>query len=227
MAEASLDGWKPLAEVSSAEGVPERTLYNWVKARRLAARKVDGVTLVDPAAVRALVAARAAAKAPAGAGNAAGGGNSMATGTPRGAENDGALAARLFTAFDKGSAPAELVQSEALPPATVLTYWRQWKELREAGGGDRPTLAQRVEALEQRLQGQVQALEDATWGGVITGEVSSLKRTVADVVEHLRAMPLPRREAFTCPCGASGSIATHIRCTNCGRDRTWGFFPPN
>ncbi len=226
MAEASPDGWKPLAEVSASEGVPERTLYNWIKARRLAARKVDGVTLLDPTAVRALAMARTAAKSPASAGNAAGGGTGMATGTPRAGEGDGALAARLFAAFDGGAAPADLVQSEALPPATVLTFWRQWKELREAGGHDRQTLAQKVDALEQQLRVLGKTLEESTWGGVITGEVAFLKEKVAGLVQRLDATPLPRREAFVCfGCGSAGFVETPIRCTSCGHESAWGFRP--
>jgi ribosomal protein L37E len=30
---------------------------------------------------------------------------------------------------------------------------------------------------------------------------------------------------FKCHCGASGFVALHIKCTKCGRESWWGWFP--
>jgi hypothetical protein len=154
----------PFAEVSASEHVPVKTLYNWREAGRLKSRTENGVAVVDPVAVRALVAARNAARGGASAGNTAGNGNPTASGTAHTPDPDGALAAKVFEAFDQGTSPADLVQAERLVPATVMKLWREWKEMKEAGGGDRKTLAQRVEDLERATQAIARTLAEGAWG---------------------------------------------------------------
>ena len=44
--------------------------------------------------------------------------------------------------------------------------------------------------------------------------------------EGFKSTPaLNLKNRFTCDCGATGLVALHIRCTNCGRETWWGWFP--
>jgi hypothetical protein len=65
--------------------------------------------------------------------------------------SDGALASRLFAAFEEGRTPADLVVAEQLPPGLVKGLWLQYQDLRGAAG-DRKTLVQRIEALEEAVR---------------------------------------------------------------------------
>ncbi len=214
----------PIPEASQTSGVPKRTIYRWVGSGRLKARTLDGIQVVSLEAVRALAAARDAngesGNAVPRAGTSAGGG------TVAPSVQDGALASRVFAAFDSGKMPAEVVREMELPPRVVLDLWKQHAELRDVSRPGRPSVGDRVAELERRLDELWQAFDEQTFGRMIAEEVRSLRAGLDAVRQETSTMPAPPRGAFTCDgCGAVGWVATHVRCTACGRNTTWGFHP--
>jgi len=219
---------RQIHEASRETGVPKRTIYRWVESGRLKSRTVDGQQVVSLEAVRALAAARDAGADFGGAvpraGNGAGNGTGTALATP--SANDGALAARVFTAFDSGKMPAEVVREMELPPRVVLDLWKQHGDLREVSQPGRPTVADRVGALEGSLNGLAMRFDEATFAGMIGDEVRSLRAGFEEVRQVLATLPVPLRGSFKCTsCGSAGWVASQVRCTACGRDSTWGFHP--
>ena len=56
--------WLPVPNAADAAGVPVRSLYRWIKRKRVPTRQQDGVTVVQVADVRAYAARRAALEPP-------------------------------------------------------------------------------------------------------------------------------------------------------------------
>ena len=72
----------------------------------------------------------------------------------------------------------------------------------------------------ESLEGKIHQLESR----VEILEVISAK--IEDVETRLDGTPaLDLRQRFKCDCGASGFVALHARCTKCGEESWWGWFP--
>ncbi len=214
----------PIIEASRSSGVPKRTIYRWVGSGRLKARTADGVQVVSLEAVRALAAARDANGEPGSAVPRAG--TSAGAGTAAPSAQDGPLAARVFAAFDAGKMPDEVVRDLELPPRVVLELWRQHAELRDVSRPGRPGVGDRVAEVERRLEELGAAFDEQTFGRMLPDEIRSIHAALNELNETVAALPIPTRGVFTCDgCGAVGWVATHARCTACGRNTTWGFHP--
>ena len=215
------DGWKSIPEAAAEAGLPERTLYNWQKSKRLETKTIDGAVLVNPEAVRALAAARAAGGASNLAGNPAG----MGVGGSNGArEGDGEVAARVFEAFDAGESPSDLVRRLKMNPGTVALLFKQYEDLRGLGS-KKNSMTDRLAALDKRIDLLTLELQANTADGGLPSTVAKLQADLAAIVEVLKGLPIPARGAFKCGCGSSGWVAAHVRCTACGKNSVWGFHP--
>jgi hypothetical protein len=213
--------WAQVADATAALGLAPRSVYRWVKAGTLPSRKQGGVLLIDMAALRGLAMSRQrAGTVPGIAGNVA---NGKVAG--RGVvEADGDLAARLFEAFERGEAPADLVRSERIPPALALATWKQFRDLREAGGGGRPTFGDRLAALSAEVAAFGAVF--AEFKSVVEGEFAHLAGRVRAVECQKAELPLPpNRTDFACQCGARGFFVVPLRCSCCGREQQSGFHP--
>ncbi len=77
-------------------------------------------------------------------------------------------------------------------------------------------IQQKLVSVESEIRGletRVKALE-------------ALGSHLEDVEDRLNATPaVGLGHRFTYNCGASGFVALHIRCTKCGRETWWGWFP--
>lgn len=213
-----------IPEASQSSGVPKRTIYRWIGSGKLKARSSEGVQVVSIEAVRALAAARVATDDPRSAVPRPG--TSVGTGTAAPSAHDGALAARVFAAFEGGKMPDEVVRDLELPPRLVLELWKQHAELRDVSRPGRPSVGDRVAKLEQDLSDLLRAFDEQTFGRMLADEVRSLRSGLDALKEAMASLPLAPRHEFTCPsCSATDWLATHVRCTACGRDTTLGFHP--
>jgi len=240
MTDPTEDPKLPVAAAAREVGLPERSLFRAVEKGRIPSTKRDGVTVVSLAEVRAWAAAREAARealpsppvTPAAAvqalpnaaampGSLPSAHGSVAGVSGRGSPAptlDGDLASTLFAAFEGGETPVDLVQRLRLSPQLVLAAHGQFTQLKTAGT---PSLAQaRLDQVQTTLE-------------VLMAEVNSLMTTVGQLTyDHstlaakLAATPVPPRGEFRCGCGVNGWVASHVRCTACGKDAVWGFHPP-
>jgi hypothetical protein len=123
----------------------------------------------------------------------------------------------------QGKKPKELVEL-GFPKRVVTRVHRQLKEEKpvsqsrtQTGGAEEITPVQpRPGFLEdkfQRLESRVEILETISAG-------------LQDIEARLDGTPaLGLRQRFKCDCGASGLVALHVRCTKCGRESYWGWWP--
>jgi hypothetical protein len=215
----------PVPDASPATAVPKRTIYRWIGSGKLKARTVDGIQVVSLEAVRALAAARDATGERGSAAPRAG--TSAGTGTPALLPaQDGALAARVFADLDEGKTPVEIVRERELPPRVVLELSKQHDELRSMRRPARASIADEIADLKEAFAALQSEVEVATQGGTLWSQFKGLAQRVDEIEALTRALPVPPRGAFTCQgCGATGWIAAHVRCTECGRDSTFGFHP--
>lgn len=218
------ESWKPVPEAAKAADVPERTLYRWIRQKRLTTRQEGGVTLAEVGAASALATQRAASKGPATAGSSAGDGSGGGSGGT-GARDPGELAAEVFAQFEAGISPIDVVQEMQLPPDRVAGLHRSWVSMKEAQRSG-PTTAERLAAVERELKALREELDQRTRHGSLGGEVDGLQIQIAALIEHVKALPVPPREKFQCDCGATGWIAVPLVCTACGRQHEWGFHAP-
>lgn len=60
--------------------------------------------------------------------------------------------AEVFTRFEEGDTPVDVVREMRLPPDRVRVLHREWTDLRAMGGGSGPSIADRLAELESRLK---------------------------------------------------------------------------
>jgi hypothetical protein len=221
------EGWSPIPEITNlVPGAHERSTYRWADAGKLPVKTIDGVKYVEIAAVRALVAAKNGTSAPAATGSPPTV-PPAAAGSGKVAAEDGELASVAFAAFDEGEKPRDLVQKLKIAPAAALALWRQFIELREAGGGAGPTTAERLAALEAQVAELTGTLAQYTDGGTLPGQVAGLAEQVGQLAGHVNGLPVRSHLRETCKkCGSRGYVAVPHTCTICGDVRPWGFYPP-
>ncbi|ATB32674.1 helix-turn-helix domain-containing protein [Melittangium boletus] len=68
------------------------------------------------------------------------------------ATSDAELAAEVFTRFEEGDTPVDVVREMRIPPERVRALHREWTELRAMGGGGGPSITDRLAELESRLK---------------------------------------------------------------------------
>jgi hypothetical protein len=82
--------------------------------------------------------------------------------------------------------------------------------------GDAPPIQPRLESLESKIQ-QLESRLDA---------LEALGAELEDIESRLNGTPaLGLKQQFKCNCGASGLVAISIKCTQCGRETYWGWWP--
>jgi hypothetical protein len=74
------------------------------------------------------------------------------------AATDADLAAEVFTRFEEGDTPVDVVREMRLSPDRVRSLHREWMELRALGGGSGPSVAERLAELERRLKELMETL---------------------------------------------------------------------
>lgn len=128
----------------------------------------------------------------------------------------------------EGRKPKELIEL-GFPKSVVTKVRRQLREEKTAPqsrtqkGRSKvtpPVETTLVQARPGSLEGKVRQLET---------RVQSLEATSAkieDIETRLHGTPaLGLRQRFKCDCGSSGYVAIHIKCTKCGREDYWGWWP--
>jgi len=60
----------------------------------------------------------------------------------------------------------------------------------------------------------------------LEGDLASIERRIEAMEEHLEGTPaLGLRKWFKCDCGTTGFVAIRVKCTKCGKEDWWGWFP--
>jgi hypothetical protein len=75
-----------------------------------------------------------------------------ASGNAGSTTTDADLAAEVFTRFEEGDTPVDVVREMRLSPDRVRSLHREWMELRALGGGGGPSVAERLAELERQLK---------------------------------------------------------------------------
>ena len=85
--------------------------------------------------------------------------------------------------------------------------------------GNMETMYKKLASLESELselKGRIELLESAR----------AESASVEDIEARLDDTPaIGLKHRFKCDCGASGLVALHIKCTKCGKETWWGWFP--
>jgi len=194
----------PVTEAAETTGIPPRTIYRWIKARAVPSRREGDAVLVDVTAVRRCAARRNAntpmpASAPAGTGNGAV--------VPVG----GDLAGHIFGLFDEGISAVEVVRRERVAPSVVAALFREYSALKETVPNGRPSLADRLDALELSCKEKFENL--CTFASDLEQQVNRLREEMA---RHLKDMKCPA-------CHAIGEVWFPAICRNCGAE--WEYRP--
>lgn len=213
-----------------------RSLYRWIERKKLAT-KADGTsTLVQVSAVRAIAARRAAAKnaganaemhgtpsalradsdvtAPRGVAlTLVSGTTAPIRASPAEPATEGELTAEVFSRFEEGAGPIDVLRELKLLPEKVRALFREWTELKALAGAG-PSFGERITAVEERL---------AQLAGSLGFQVDGLECNVTDahmrleILERkLASLPIPSASDFTCPrCRTRGHVAATVTCGGC------------
>lgn len=134
---------------------------------------------------------------------------------------DADLAAEVFTRFEEGDTPVDVVRELRLPPERVRALHREWTDLRALGGNGGPSLAERVAFLEDQLKGLVESVSGQMFG-MDAMALDALDRVQA-LEQRVASMPLPSAMDFTCPgCRAHGLLSANASCGHCRTTFTFG-----
>jgi hypothetical protein len=128
----------------------------------------------------------------------------------------------------QGKKPKELVEL-GFPKRVVTRVRRQLREERTV-----PRSRTRKAGTEVKSLAKATSVQSGT--GSLENEVQELDSRVQvleavvaelyDIGDRLDGTPaLGLRHRFKCECGASGLVALHVRCTKCGRESYWGWWP--
>ena len=135
----------------------------------------------------------------------------------------------------QGKKPKELIEL-GFPKSVVTKVRRQLRvekaapqsrtqKVTEVGSRPRSAVTPLVEATPDQprpgsLESKVQQLESQL--DVLEAIIAEL----GNIETRLDGIPtLGLKHDFKCDCGASGFVAVHIKCTKCGRDTYWGWWP--
>jgi len=136
----------------------------------------------------------------------------------------------------QGRKPKELIELGF--PKSVVTRVR-W-QLREEKKASQPKTEKGKGGGESHSQSTVTPLVETTPVQPGPGSLENKVRQLDSRVEVLEAISaelddietrldgtpaLGLKHHFKCDCGASGFVALHIKCTKCGRESWWGWFP--
>ena len=134
----------------------------------------------------------------------------------------------------EGRKPKELLEL-GFPKAIVTRVRRQLREEKtthsvpkggaEAKSRSQPSATSPVEMapIQQKLASLESEIKE------LESRVEILETIGMDLVDmgaRLDGTPaLGLKDKFTCHCGASGFVALRIKCTKCGRETWWGWYP--
>jgi hypothetical protein len=216
-----------------------RSLYRWIERKKLATKAEGTATLVQVAAVRAIAESRAAAKnASANAGHVGTppslradsdvtphrgvaltqvGGTSapvrVSPAEPDSRDAEGALVAEVFSRFEEGAGPVDVVREMRLPPDRVRAIHREWSDLKSLAGAG-PSFAERIAAMEERLSQFAGAL-----GFQVDGMECNLNNALArleGMERKVATLPVPSASDFLCPyCRKRGHVVAAVACGDC------------
>ena len=113
------------------------------------------------------------------------------------------------------------LRNEGLSPRTRTSKVQAGRQIDPqtslASAAENPPVQPRLESLERRLQ-QLQTRVDE--------ELQKLVDAVQQIENRIKGTPaLGLKDEFRCSCGASGFVAIGIKCTQCGRETYWGWWP--
>jgi len=109
------------------------------------------------------------------------------------AATDADLAAEVFTRFEEGDTPVDVVRELRLSPDRVRSLHREWTELRAMGGGGGPSVAERLAELERRLKELMETLPFEMMGVEINANtaIGRLDGRIDALELRLAGLPVP------------------------------------
>ena len=61
---------------------------------------------------------------------------------------------------------------------------------------------------------------------LIIQQVNTINKQIEHLSESLRSTPdFKLGKIFNCSCGSTGTVALNIKCTTCGKENWWGYWP--
>ncbi len=136
---------------------------------------------------------------------------------------DGAVAAFVFAALDRGSALTTIVVERAIEPATVGRLFAEWMKLKEVDVSA-PSVPAVLADLGQRVAELEEVVNELDAEG--SAQLKQLATSLARRARQIEDDPLAGlRSSWSCPCGGRGTVAAKVECTTCGHATSVGWFP--
>lgn len=84
--------------------------------------------------------------------------------------------------------------------------------------GRKQRIVEKIEELEKKIREIEEGLRR-------TLKIEELEKKMAEIEKALDGTLTDIRKRFKCSCGAQGWVAVNIKCTKCGREDWWGWWP--
>ena len=145
-----------------------------------------------------------------------------------------ATAEAEVAAMEKAPAPPaapvvpEAAAVKAVPPPEFAQFQASLTALNSRFDGLQAAMI-RIDALEQTLSGLSDLITKGVPGSkTVNADMKRLAAQVDRLSQELRhSFGVSAKHGYSCDsCGHLGEVAAHVKCTHCGKDGLWGWWPP-
>ena len=117
---------------------------------------------------------------------------------------------------------------KAVPPPEFAQFQASLTALNSRFDGLQAAMI-RIDALEQTLSGLSDLITKGVPGSkTVNADMKRLAAQVDRLSQELRhSFGVSAKHGYSCDsCGHLGEVAAHVKCTHCGKDGLWGWWPP-
>lgn len=131
------------------------------------------------------------------------------------------------TQASEASSPTPVAPNEATEIAELAPLYKAIDELTQRLAKLEAAYTERVGQLEKAVADSKANVSESQGSLAGSQELKNINTQLAGIMQNLQATPAyGARTGFKCDkCGSQGTVAITLRCTKCGKDKLWGWWP--
>lgn len=125
------------------------------------------------------------------------------------------------------SSPAQVAPKGAADTTDIKYLYNAMDELTQRLARLESAYLERLGQIEKAIADCKANASESETSFAMSQEVKNIRVQLAGIMQNLQATPVyGTRNVFKCnQCGSQGLVAITLKCTKCGRDSQWGWWP--